>query len=677
MEFAWFFKTYFEDGMPCSFNYGGEPAAADFGPLTRVPEEDGADYEMWTRTLRRSDGERTEKLVSGPQIFNAKLKIRKYAYTVEWWLEMSGEGIFDSKIVDRLKYADLTLTPETVFYGSDWRLPRFQWSHGSLAQEDDFQPVLQNFVPEARHTLTCGGGRASSGCLPYFNLQLDEDSGVIFAVGWNGQWRADLERLPGEHRPVHVTAEMDDACFRVRPGETLVLPKMAALPWGGKMEDSFNAFRRFIRWSVLPRCDGKPLTGCIGLRGWGGLSPEIHQSKFDEVKKHGLKAEIYQIDAGWNGDETTPKSEHYYFDLWAQTVGIWKPLPAVFPDGIGAFGDRCREAGMDLAVWFEPERMPSWNRIVGEHPEYFIGPRLPNAAQGFMLWDEKFYLMVNLGYEPARRWITDEISAVIAESGMKVFRIDFNYEPLPFWKYNDAPDRRGVTEILYVNGVYAMLDELLRRHPGLQIDNCASGGRRLDYRMFRRSVPMFCRSDYFCGRDNEPDPKQAHTYGLSLWIPAHADSLGSCIGHTKECMDTYRVRSSLCSGIGMTAPWWEITEEEAAWYRKMLDDARAVREYMGDDFYPLTGYTLSRMDWMAFQLHRPEDGSGMVMAFRREENATPAMTFGLRGIDAEARYRLRDIDRGDLGETGGAELSALTVEIPEPRSARILFYEKI
>ena len=676
MQAERFWEDFFREGVPLSFRYGGEQAGPQFGPLTRTPEADGEGYEAWSRVLLRSDGEKTSSRISGPQVFRAELKIRRYREAVEWWLEVSGEGIFDSRIVDCLSYADLTLSDGKPFHGSDWKYPRWVTARGSLAQEDDFQPLAGNFLPESKHIFSCGGGRSSSGQMPYFNLLLSEKSGVLFAVGWSGQWKAVLERLGGETRPVRVSCGMEDACFRVQPGEKLVLPKMLALPWEGELEDSFNLFRRFMRRNILPRYDGKPLKGYVCLRTWGGLPPEIHRKKIENVKKHGLPAELYQIDAGWHGDGTTPASSHDYFDLWPQTVGIWKPLPALFPDGIGSLGRRCRDAGMGFAVWFEPERMPSWNRIVSEHREYFIGPKLPDAAPEGGIRSGQYYLMLDLGYGPAREWITDQISRVITESGMEVFRLDFNYEPLPFWQRHDGPDRRGVTEIRYINGLYAMLDELLRRHPGLKIDNCASGGRRLDYRMFRRSMPMICRSDYFCGRDNEPDPKQAHTYGLSFWIPAHADSLGSCIGHTSEVMDTYRVRSSLSSGIGMTAPWWDLSEKEAAWYRKMLAEASEVREYVSDDFHPLTGYTLSPMDWMAFQFFRPEDGSGMVMAFRREESATDMMTFTLRGIEAGGRYLLRDADLGELGEVPGSALGTLTVKIPEKRSSRILFYRK-
>ena len=514
--------------------------------------------------------------------------------------------------------------------------------------------------------------------MPYFNLQLDEQNGCIFAIGWSGQWRASFERLKNSNRSIHFYTEMDNAHFRVQPGETLVLPKMLAMPWQGRLIDSFNAFRRFIRSDILPKYDGKPLEGYVTLRSWGGITPELHKAKFANMEKNKLNAELYSIDAGWHGDESTPPSDEYYFDQWYKTIGTWKPLPTIYPNGFGELHAACQNLDMNFSLWIEPERMVSWNKIVSEHREYFAGPKLPESSQQPEEWKTPYSMMVNLGYKPARDWITNILSSLIDESCMEVLRIDFNYEPIHFWRCLDSPDRLGISEIKYVNGLYEMLQELLQRHPRLKIDNCASGGRRLDYRMFRFSMPMICRSDYFCGQDHEPDPKQAQTFGLSLWIPAHADSLGSCIGHTPESQDTYRFRSSLCSGIGMTAPWWDMSEEEAGWYRKMISDAKRVRPLMSTDFYPLTGYTLSDLDWMAFQFSDPQKGEGMLMAFRHQKNGTPMYRFQLHGIDANAQYHLEDIDAGVIGTVSGEVLTeGYPVEISEKRACRILFYRLI
>jgi len=109
----------------------------------------------------------------------------------------------------------------------------------------------------------------------------------------------------------------------------------------------------------------------------------------------------------------------------------------------------------------------------------------------------------------------------------------------------------------------------------------------------------------------------------------------------------------------------------------MIEETKRVRPYMSEDFYPLTGYTLSDLDWMAWQLHRPEDGSGVVMAFRRENSSTPGMMFALNAIDADAEYEIEDADAGAPETASGAELlSGYPVRIPEKRMCRILFYRK-
>ena len=40
-------------------------------------------------------------------------------------------------------------------------------------------------------------------------------------------------------------------------------------------------------------------------------------------------------------------------------------------------------------------------------------------------------------------------------------------------------DRRGMSELLHIGGMYCLLDGLKAKHPTLSMDNCASGGREL------------------------------------------------------------------------------------------------------------------------------------------------------------------------------------------------------
>ena len=87
----------------------------------------------------------------------------------------------------------------------------------------------------------------------------------------------------------------------------------------------------------------------------------------------------------------------------------------------------------------------------------------------------------------ARAWLTDHIDRQITENGIDVYRQDFNFDPLPYWQAADTPNRQGISEIKYIEGLYSFWDELLQRHPNLIIENCASGGNRMDYALMRRT----------------------------------------------------------------------------------------------------------------------------------------------------------------------------------------------
>ena len=163
---------------------------------------------------------------------------------------------------------------------------------------------------------------------------------------------------------------------------------------------------------------------------------------------------------------------------------------------------------MKFVVWFEPERVHPQSRIGKEHPQWVLRT---GGGDG----------LFNLGDPPARQWLADYLSKCIRDWGIDVYRNDFNIDPLPFWQAADQPDRQGMAEIRYVEGLYRMWDELRHRHPGLTIDNCASGGRRIDLETLSRSYPPW-HSDTQCCGQAMPVQDQAQASGLSLYVPLHA-----------------------------------------------------------------------------------------------------------------------------------------------------------
>ena len=88
-------------------------------------------------------------------------------------------------------------------------------------------------------------------------------------------------------------------------------------------------------------------------------------------------------------------------------------------------------------------------------------------------------------------------------------------EPLPYWHAADTADRQGMAETRHIEGLYAFWDDLLKRHPNLIIDNCASGGRRIDLETHWALDPLLAH-----GRAARPDrPPMPHLWPDALGAP--------------------------------------------------------------------------------------------------------------------------------------------------------------
>ena len=140
----------------------------------------------------------------------------------------------------------------------------------------------------------------------------------------------------------------------------------------------------------------------------------------------------------------------------------------------------------------------------------------------------------------------------------------------------------------------------------------------------------------------------------------------------------YVVRSHWCPwlGIGRDAP--RSAGLDWTQYRRLMAQSRKATEYLLGDYYPLTPYSLDPSLWMAWQFDRPEQGRGMIQAFRRDESPYETARFSLHGLEPDARYVISDIDSGQSRKMTGRELTApgLSVAAPTRPSAVVLFYEK-
>jgi alpha-galactosidase len=285
------------------------------------------------------------------------------------------------------------------------------------------------------------------------------------------------------------------------------------------------------------------------------------------------------------------------------------------------------------------------------------------------------------------------LSDLIEKLGIDCYRQDFNVDPLRFWQSKDTEGRRGITQIKHINGLYSLWDRLLERFPDLIIDNCASGGRRLDFELMSRAVAV-TRSDYQCGFNPDEMSFQNHTAGSMQLLPY----LGTYAGFPGWKTNKYNTRSTfapLYSIKAMTYDNWDFPSEEVLdGLKAVCDEYREIRKYYFADFYNLimpwvtegswgieqeNRTTPDETVWCAMQFNRKEEGDGIILAFRRERSPYSTADFILHGLDKDKTYELTDVDTGKVETISGEELAekGYTVEIREKKDCRLIKYRAI
>ena len=631
---------------PFSFLYGGKPSKTFLKTWKHTISRLSSEENQVRYLVTYSDKETGLKVaceVTGWQDFGV----------VEWVLRFENLSQNTTPLVSQAQTIDATFlspsssVPATLFY-----------SEGSNASRSDFAPHEKTLQPGDSLVMMSRGGRSSDGAFPFFNIQTSEREGVVVAIGWTGTWNSCVTAL--DNRRLHLTAGLKHLEAGLLPGEKIRLASACLLFWqGDNRMVGHNLFRRFMLAHHSRKVDGKPVYYPMfcGFN-WGDPEPcneytcmttEYAIALVQRAYLFGFSPEAFWLDAGWY----TEASDYKAGKNWYNTVGNWIPDSKRFPNTLRPISDYIHKQGKaKFMVWFEPERVYKGSRWEQAHPEWMLAAGEDNR-------------LFNLGNPEACQWMSRTIGDLLEENGIDYYRQDFNIAPENIWLSNDTEGRKGMTEVKYIMGLYAFWDYLLQRFPSLLIDNCASGGRRIDYETMLRSAPMW-RTDYNYG---EPVGYQCHTYGLEFYLPQHATG--------SYHVNPFDSRSSLGSAVVFN---WKLTQQGESFtdMQRTQQEFEEVRPYFYEDFYPLSGIGDLTGDniWLAYQLHRPSDNSGYIVAFRRANCEAPTYEVKLSGLQATRSYRLFNKDTNETTQLSGKELMAgLTLTLAQPRSSLLLKYE--
>ena len=587
-----------------------------------------------------------------------KVKCFVTSYTdfraVEWVIKFINGSVLNSPAIEMAEAIDYSFK-----YQGEGPFV-LHHSLGSDARRSDFQPVDEQLQTGKKISMMPAGGRSSDNtALPFFNLEAPGGEGAVVAVGWTGRWYADI--LQVDKKTVSIKSGLAKMNLILYPGEEIRTPSICLLFWkGADRLEGHNRFRQFILAHHFRQVNGKyaeyPLSGSFDYgdpapcNEYNCLTADYAIALVNRYQQFKVIPEVFWLDAGWYSGCGWDKGD------WWQNVGNWTVEKERFPDGLRPVADAVHAVGAKFMVWFEPERVRKGTQFDKLNQEWLL--RLPDNDNA----------LFNLGNSDARMFLTNYISEFIKREGIDYYRQDFNFDPMPFWEKNDKPDRIGMSEIKHIEGLYAYWDSLLVRFPHLLIDNCASGGRRLDIETTTRSAPLW-RTDYQYG---EPNGYQCHTYGLNFYLPIHGTAIYKS--------ENYTFRSGLGAAAVMN---WEVTgrnSESIPAMQKSIKEYKLLRPYYYGDYYPLTTTENLTQDdiWLAYQLNRPSTGDGIIVAFRRKDSPLESITVKMHGVDPDEKYQLLNEDT-QVSETLAGEVlkHGYALKLTDKPGSLLIRYKKV
>jgi alpha-galactosidase len=180
-------------------------------------------------------------------------------------------------------------------------------------------------------------------------------------------------------------------------------------------------------------------------------------------------AEVFMIDAGWYDDDAGG---------WWDSVGAWEESRSRFPGGLAKVTERIRERGLVPGLWLEPEVVGVRSPLADALPEDAFFQR-----DGVRVVEHGRYHL-DLRHPAARAHLDGVVDRLVADYGAGYFKLDYNVNPGPGTDLGGSP---GAGLLGHQRAYAAWLAGLVERHPGLTLENCASGGLRPDYALLARA----------------------------------------------------------------------------------------------------------------------------------------------------------------------------------------------
>ncbi len=426
----------------------------------------------------------------------------------------------------------------------------------SIALED-----LQLEPSWAGHAVRCErfGATGSYAVNKFFPIMaLEDQKNHIFwgaSLAHNASWQMEVYRRGEE---VGLSGGLADREFghwmkKVSPGEEFKTPEAYLSVCGD--DDEEEIFQRLTS-ALDEAADNGPLDEqslpvlfneyCTT---WGNPS---HQNISDIVEKiKGKGFSYFVIDCGWYKEPSVS---------WDISMGDYKVSKELFPEGLDKTTEMIKAAGMKPGLWFEIDNVGSASKAYQdiEHLLKRDGQVLTTTSRRF--WD--------LRQEEVIEELSRKVIGTLKEYGFEYIKIDCN-DTVGIGCDGAESLGEGLRQNAEASADF--VDRMLSEIPGIVIENCASGGHKLEPLMMSKCAMASFSDAHECEEipiiaanlHRAILPRQSQ-----IWAVIREEDSLRRIAYS--IANTFLGRMCLSGDVlSLSAEQWELIDRGIAFYKKL------------------------------------------------------------------------------------------------------------
>ncbi len=354
----------------------------------------------------------------------------------------------------------------------------------------------------------------------------------------------------------------------------------------------------------------------------------IERLKFLANSAASVGAERFVLDDGWFGTEAIPRNDD------TSSLGDWVVDVKKYPEGLNPLIEHVNDLGMKFGLWLEPEMVNLHSALAEQHPTWVLKHGEVKHVEG------RQQFLLDFTKSEVVEYIYQSIHTILESHNIEYIKWDMNRDAT---RAVDAQGHRSL--VRHSNAVHALMARIRQNHPHVEIESCASGGGRIDYRVLQNTHRVWL-SDSIDARVRWKMQNEAFIF---LPPSVYGSHVGAEKAHTsarKQPM-SFRALVAMTGHMGIESDMAELNEADRATLMRYIALYKTHRNWMHQG----RQYRLDSLEETALtQEFVAADQSQFLLFSANLDVPIDETTAPLRlvGLDKQADYSVCLVNKDDI-----------------------------